>query len=580
MGALLYLVSCSGQNSGAGTTTNPSGGTGGVPVVNTNTVGTGTKPTQSDTDFALTDVDSLIVAPGDTVTFSGSGLNTQLKMQSPAGISVVGDSTLELVSATAAKYTIPGSTPSGLLTLTASQGDASQKLTLLTTISTNKVYPLMTGAADTICSDTKFRDINGTVQSGSRNCNEVASGNLCVSDGQINCIANSMYTAAATSNLAAKIVSGNSVAGVAGTVTPAPANCAADGSTNCIATTAFAAAAISGLSSKVLSGTSVAGVVGNVTLPAAANVRVTNGSFGVSGISVTPTLADCSQDGGTGCVAVSGFPVANVSTFGPANIQSGYKIAGVGGSGTFNSVVCSTDGEQNCTVSGVFKAANPSGISTWDLRAGQTVAGISGALKTNCRNTVNSAFFNYDGPVSGLPNGGVTTGTMLDYWDTVDDIQGWSTSKVTAWSVATYCDSTTFMDVTTTNGGTSFTMCGTGRTCIYKDQISNLQVTGRLDATGNLTDYTNGGAFTQYGAVQVCNSSTYGGYSAGTWRLPTQKELMSLYEHGVVSLQSSNFISANDMKYRYWSSSSVSSDATGAWFLDLSGGTTATIGKI
>ena len=450
----------------------------------------------------------------------------------------------------------------------------------------------------------------------------------CAADGATACVATATYTAALTTTLAPKIVSGNTVAGVAGTTAAAPANCSADGGTACVAVASYTAAATTGLANKVLSGNTVAGIAGNVTLPpvgdvlttisygtggtaatgtltlptagnvlsgsgvfgvggssvtptltlpATANVRTTNGSYGVSGTASTPTLANCATDAATGCVAVAGYPAANTATFAGSNIQSGYTVAGVVGSGTISSS-CTTDGQQNCSVSGVFKAANVTGIGTWDLRAGLTMGGISGALKTNCRNTITSATFNYDGALASLPNTSTATGTILDYWDTIDDYLGFAASKVTAWSSNTLCDSTTWTDVTTTDGGVSNVACGTSSTCIYKDQISNLQVTGILQS-GNYNQTSTSSpesSLAWNAAQQACAGSTYGGYAAGTWRLPTQKELMSLYEHGIASLASANFITLANMQAQNFMSSTTNSNVSTdyLWYVSLHSGLT------
>jgi hypothetical protein len=208
------------------------------------------------------------------------------------------------------------------------------------------------------------------------------------------------------------------------------------------------------------------------------------------------------------------------------------------------------------------------------------LAGLSGTLKTNCRNTVNSTYFNFDGAVGSLGTSGVTSGTAFDYWDTIDDYYGLPSNPVTAWSTDTNCDSSTWLDRTTTNGGTSFTTCGTSSTCIYQDRITNLQVTGILASGSNTTNTTTPATYAWNTAVQTCNSSTYGGYAAGSWRLPTQKELMSLYEHGIVSLAGANFISLDNIQNTYfWSSSSHSNPTTKAWYIYLANGSSYTYPK-
>jgi hypothetical protein len=346
------------------------------------------------------------------------------------------------------------------------------------------------------------------------------------------------------------IKSGTTIFGVAGTVTPSPANCAADGAIGCVAVSTYPSAKLANFSAaNVQSGITIAGVAG--------------------------TIATCVADGVMGCLTATGFPSARLANFTGANVQSGTTIAGV--AGTIAS--CTSDGQTGCVSSALLPAANVSGFSTWNLRTGTTLAGLSGTLKTNCRNTVNSSRFNYDGAVGSLGTGGVTSGTAFDYWDTIDDYYGFPSSRVTAWSTDTYCDSSTWLDRTTSNGGTSFTTCGTSSTCIYQDRITNLQVTGTISG-GSPYNTTNTGSPASLAwntAVQACAASTYGGYAAGSWRLPTQKELMSLYEHGIVSIAGANFISLDNMQNNYfWSSSPHVDPTTRAWYIYLANGSSYT----
>lgn len=174
-------------------------------------------------------------------------------------------------------------------------------------------------------------------------------------------------------------------------------------------------------------------------------------------------------------------------------------------------------------------------IDAWNIRAGTTIAGVSGSLKTNCRNGVISANFNWDGAIASLPNTMNTTGTAFDLWDTWSDTGGFASNKVTSWSSDTFCDSSTWADVTTVDGGATLSTCAANSSvCQYKDKISGLAVSK-----------TGGGGWNT--AINNCQNSTYGGYAAGTWRLPTQKELMSLYTNGIVSVAQANFISLATM---------------------------------
>jgi hypothetical protein len=361
-----------------------------------------------------------------------------------------------------------------------------------------------------------------------------------------------------------------------------------------------------------------------------ANIKSGTTIFGVVGNVTAESHSNCSVDGGTGCVTTASFPAARLANFVAGDVKSGVTIAGVAGAGTLTTS-CTSDGEQNCAVSGVFKAANVTGISTWDLRVGMTLAGVTGALKTNCRNTVNATYWDISYPQSatvdhntdqltitthgfasntavrvsssttpaGITDSSTTyyvividantiqlsatsgPGAAVDittnganvtvarwqdgtynWWDPMDDHLGWPTTRVTSWSSDTACDSTTWEDRTTTDGGSIFSTCAANpASCIQRDRISNLQVTKVISTSLSWSK-----------AIQACNDSTYGGYAAGTWRLPTQKELMSLYEHGLVSVQGSNFITLAQMRNPYWSSSNYANYTPNAWYVYLSTG--------
>ena len=102
---------------------------------------------------------------------------------------------------------------------------------------------------------------------------------------------------------------------------------------------------------------------------------------------------------------------------------------------------------------------------------------------------------------------------------------------------------------------------GNASKCMYKDNTSGLTVTKNI-ASADAWDT----------AVQACNSSTYGSMTAGTWRLPTQKELMQLYNDGLVSLASSNYMTLATMTYFFWTSTTESIATTNAWIVDLANG--------
>jgi hypothetical protein len=91
-------------------------------------------------------------------------------------------------------------------------------------------------------------------------------GNLpnCSSDGELGClVVGPSFAAASLSGASSKILSGQSLAGIPGTVPPAPANCLIDNDTDCVATPAFPAVVKANVSAGLIkSGSIIAGVNG------------------------------------------------------------------------------------------------------------------------------------------------------------------------------------------------------------------------------------------------------------------------------------------------------------------------------
>ena len=338
-------------------------------------------------------------------------------------------------------------------------------------------------------------------------------------------------------------------------------------------------------------------------------------SLTLSGIA--GTLADCSTNAVTGCVTTATYKSADLTNLTAANIKNTVVIAGVtgqypsatypltGSSGadltnaTFNAQIKSSatfqyfgsdgtrntgTGDINLTATNIANGVSifgTTGTSTGgaapdpgDLRAGVTVGSVTGKLKYNCRNTVNSSLYNYDGAVGSIGTSGVTSGTALDIWDTIDDynnnLAGLPPSLVTGWSTDTQCggvevtagDTNVWRDVTTTNGTIASTCAGTPAGCSYKDKISSLEWSAQAAATK-----------TWPAALSYCDALTYNFKS--DWRLPTQKELMSGYEHGILSVPATNFLTATN---NFWSSSTNSLNANFAWDVYVANGQTTTNG--
>jgi hypothetical protein len=155
-------------------------------------------------------------------------------------------------------------------------------------------------------------------------------------------------------------------------------------------------------------------------------------------------------------------------------------------------------------------------------------------------------------------------------WDTIDDynnnITGLPPLLVSGSSAATQCggiestagDANVWLDITTTGDGVTSSNCsGSASNCSYLDKISGLE-----------WSKASGAPLTWPAAVAYCDGLTHNGKS--DWRIPTQKELMNAYQHGIRSTQSTNFVS--NFLAGFWSGSTVSDDTNGAWYVNLANG--------
>jgi len=457
----------------------------------------------------------------------------------------------------------------------------------------------------------------------------------CAADGEIACVSTSTFAAISTTGLASKIVTGSSVAGVAGSYVPdlpdvanvrasdtvggvagTLANCSSEGGADCVvsAGTSYRAASTTGLAAKVISTASVAGETGTVVLPGAGDVRVSV-AYGPGSV----TLGSYSPD----------FPDV-------ANVRSSDTVAGVPGT----LANCATDGGTNCVAVTGFPAANTANFNGWDIRrkrsSGGTVltfAGLVGQSKT-CRNQANTQTLYGMGPNQGYNN--ITSpGTAgLDFFDTIDDWNNnvlglpaenpaWTmliggmtvtagddfkcggiyatgdtaTGKTGADDTLAHDSNGNWQDLTpmtvpggALSAGANITVnsmsvspgtvngCNaTDKHCVFKELISGLMVTEFSAANytwANALDYCHTLGESGHPVVALRSPIPVIGASYTDWRLPTQKELMHLYQGGVRGLnQTSNLTTYfGTVNAGFWASSTESGDATYAWYVSMNAG--------
>ena len=152
----------------------------------------------------------------------------------------------------------------------------------------------------------------------------------------------------------------------------------------------------------------------------------------------------------------------------------------------------------------------------------------------------------------------------------IDDYNGYAsaTPTYTGWSSDNQCggieattdDANVWKDVTI--AGTGGASCadnpsGSPENCSMKDKISG-QEWHKADTTAR--DWTT--------ALSFCDSLSYNGKT--DWRLPSQKELMEAYNHGLMSTaNSTNWITSANFQQYYWSASANSNAISNAWNVNL-----------
>jgi hypothetical protein len=222
-----------------------------------------------------------------------------------------------------------------------------------------------------------------------------------------------------------------------------------------------------------------------------------------------------------------------------------------------------------------YTTTAPTGLSyaiSYCVTDADSVAGTFKLLQNDCVTAL--------GPI---PNGGNTvyfyrvseTPSSLAPWDTIDDYNAGGSVLLTQnpWDAMNACggiesapgDGNVWKDVTSTGCD------GPGKDCRFKDKISGLEWTETAASTmnqGQAVAYCQSLNTTKFDGVPVDGADRQ-------WRLPTQKELMSGYEHGIRSASRASWITQAQMDANYfWSSSTLSATLQNALVVTLAYGAT------
>ncbi len=227
------------------------------------------------------------------------------------------------------------------------------------------------------------------------------------------------------------------------------------------------------------------------------------------------------------------------------------------------------------TVNGVSGTYTPPTPNEWDLRYGVVVGTTTGKLKMNCRNRVDTGTYNYDVAVDdndldSIGTGSNLAGTSFDWWDTIDDkMVGDGDAGFPAenpWGDQYACG---YGSIATEGEKTWEHESGSGSASVFKDRITNLQWT-----RGDVVATKTWNVAIDYCANEIGTTGTF--ESESNWRLPTQKELMEAYAHGIHDLDSDHTTTNHlgDLDLALWSSSTQSDTTTQALRIALNYGIT------
>jgi hypothetical protein len=569
---------------------------------------------------SISKITPIAAKPNEVVSLTGSNFYEAKNLKVSLGLANGERATvpLAITNTTTASFTMPDGVGLGVTDVTLTQGSSQVEVARFNLIvdQADNQLPIWIGDASEICNTRDYIDRNGETKTGTKDCASGVTPPACSENGSIGCVTTETYKAADLTNLSASnIKSGVTIAGVTGTVTQSPGDCWASGQQGCVANGSYFA------------GTMCLGGDSNCFLDDFGGLKainyssiLTNASNIRSGVTisdVTGTLGDCSANAVTGCVTTATYQSADLTNLSAGNIKSGVTIAGTAGqypsssfpltgssgtdlttatfdaqiksSGTFqyfgsDGVRYTGSGDTDIVDTNIKSAVDIFGITgnvtagaspnAWDLRAGVTVGSVTGKLKVNCRNRVRSAVYNYDGAIGSIGTSGVSSGTAIDIWDTIDDynnnVSGLPPSVVPGWennacggvddpSLSTD-DDNVWKDVTTTSGGATSNCATDAARCTMQDKITGLWWT---KTQSNVT---------WDAAWSNCQTLSYNGQTG--WRLPTQKELMEAYGHGIRSAVSASWITQSGLNNWFWSGSSNSSSSSNAWGVNLSNGYT------
>jgi hypothetical protein len=144
---------------------------------------------------SITTPDTLFAAPGDMLPIKGKNLSSKISL-------FVNDEPTELTieDAENARLILPEGGESELYRLSFKISDQTLNSFSLAKSSALGNLPVLPIALEFICNDLIFKDQNGAIVRGERNC-ESSTLKACTADGELKCESNESYRAAATADI-------------------------------------------------------------------------------------------------------------------------------------------------------------------------------------------------------------------------------------------------------------------------------------------------------------------------------------------------------------------------------------------
>ena len=437
-------------------------------------------------------------------------------------------------------------------------------------------YPLVLLDPDKVCSELTFYNQDGDLVQGTRSCDSsVAQMALCSEDGQTGCVANASYAAAHVSGAAAKILAGQTLAGVSGNVTlPASStfvNCTAANQSGCVATTTYKTMDLS------LAGatTDLTSANFNSSVTTAGNFEFwdsTGARWVGSGTSLDPwnVRAGSVVNGVTGQLKTSCRNRANASLW---DIGLPYTVSVVDDSANTLTII-GHPFTSNMTVR-VGALTAPTGI---------TIDSTTYYVIVVDANTIKLSITSGPGAEVDITAAGASVTVFqwndgtLDWWDSIDDYNDnsyYPLEWIAGTTSNTDCNYSNWQDLTADGA------CDAAAdNCIMKDRISGLTWSESYPVAGAAAAST---SLSWQKAIQHCNDLSFGGFSG--WRLATQKELMEAWIHGIRdvgyigsgTIRGAGSTQNNDqfildIDYPFWSGSTDADNAVKGWYVDLYNG--------